>query len=244
EKPELPNICGVLYRAKMTMGLGKAFDEKSGKGSISRDVHTAGTSLWHAKHFSQSACNHASALIDLFGHRGIIAHRVPSNLPPGVIRFVQKEFSPIVEAFIAEHNLDPALAFAPGRRQFVKQVSDQLIAEDNFKKTMDEYVTERRKVWNERKADATKVALAAAQSQLTERSENGSDKFSQPVTCPVCGQTAILICELDGEYMDGEAVTTGAFVVGMKCHYCDSDVSGYEKIDYLKLDELLYSTMT
>jgi len=56
----------------------------------------------------------------------------------------------------------------------------------------------------------------------------------------VCGQRAEIFMELDGEYMDGESVTTGAFASGLTCFYCQLMFEGSEESDYFRLNSQLW----
>ena len=129
--PSIENVAGILYAARMTAGQLAHFKAKDKQKKIKRDVHTGGTSLGHAQHFSQVVCDHSAKLYELFGYRGAIAHQAPEDLDgKAAVRFVSKFFHPIVEAFIAELKLDAESIYVRGNRKVLEELSQEIHEED------------------------------------------------------------------------------------------------------------------
>ena len=96
-------------------------------------------------------------------------------------------------------------------------------------------------LWEKKKGDkAFKEKMQQATDLVVEKEDERSDHFAQEVECPACQNHAILFCELDGEYMDGVAVTTGAYVVGLECRFCGLELRGGDKIDHFRLNRFFY----
>lgn len=242
ENTDIEKMAGVLYRDKMTEGLGKAFDTSKKKWRASFRVHTGSTSLTHAKHFSQVACDYTSTLVTLFEERGAVAHQVPSNMSPDALKLVQKHFSPITEAFIAELNLDPSQIYAEERRKALREMCEQIESKDQFADKQTQLVETHLGIWRSRESKDVEIELATAKTKLVLTRDPGSDRFYCESRCPACEQCAVLLCEVDGEYVDGEAVVTGAFVVQLDCMFCGIKLEGHEQIDYFHLDQQLYAS--
>lgn len=240
EKIDFENIAGVLYRSRMTVGLGNAFDSNDKSQKISRHVHTGMTSLHRAKHFSQTALENFQTIKKLFEMRGIVAHAVYPDLKKNSLEFVQKTFYPLVHAFAKELRLKSHEVFSDGSRVSLGYLSENILKKENSKKEMEKLVERHTAIYNKRKDDEKAYQSARIRTNASLVEKFAPETFVEEQGCPVCGEPSVLICARDFELVDGQAIATGAYVTGLRCFFCDLEINGYEQIEYFDLEKSLY----
>jgi hypothetical protein len=155
--------------------------------------------------------------------------------------FLLKTYYPTVMKFAEELGIDSDECFS-GKADVLEEWTIRIESREGFTKQMERLLDEHRKIFAQREHDQKLMEKArrATEAATIEGETWTGGTFAKEADCPACENPAILFCEVDGEYMDGEAVTTGAYVSGLECRFCDIVLNAYDEVDYFDLHKYLY----
>ena len=245
KNPDFDNVCGFLYTHRLTPAHQKGVAGKNASKKATppdRDVHGPKTTLLRAASFSVTIQKSQATLEQLFAYRGAIAHQSSDDFDAAAaMRYTRKYFSPVVEGLLAELSLDPSDVFDKERRELLGKVSKAIHAEDAFVARMEKLIADHAAKWQKLQEDEAAVRAAERKTDAELATNLSGDRFVTDGVCPACAQAAVLYCEVEGEYMDGEAVTTGASAQSLACHFCGLRLDGYEEVDHFDLSGQLYA---
>lgn len=242
EKPDFEVAVQLLYLDRLVTKRRKGAEAEAKKRKNSDiHVHAFAAAITNAAQFSQTLLDHMGALHQLNEYRGIVAHRTCHDLPSEEVRrFMEKTFCPVVTAFAAEHKLEVAGFFASaGIQNKLCYLSSEIKREEDTEKSITELKSKHKAAWDQKKRNPESAERAAFKTNEELRA-NVAEAGTRWTTCPACGNAAVLYLALDWEPGDGGAEISGVYVDRLHCFYCDLSLRGYEQIDHLELNRLLY----
>lgn len=242
EDTTLKNLCVSMYGDKMTEWARNRLKPKNGEELPENKVHTGNKTIAAAVNFSKLADGKGPTLRELFRLRGILAHR--SHLeyrPTEAQRFLMKYFYSLVVEIASELKLpDLNQFFAPGMLEKLKKQSELLINVDHKLEKRETYAKRHQAIWESRKYDPALIQSIKVETENEGLLSGVFEDQILPIKCPICAQTALLIIEsVDVEGVEN-SLSEADYVIGLKCHYCDANITEPELVEEFELQMLLY----
>lgn len=207
----------------------------------SPDVITLKASIQRASIFSKGVKDNAQFIHTLADFRDIALHRSCEELDiQKVDRLLCRDLYNVIRDISADLSLSPK-DFLGEHSARLENLSETLIAQDNFQASMEALLERHRRIWKERATNATTVSHAekVTTAYLTKRSETAE------CPCPACGNLAVATLEPDYDYdYDPDEGTTygyisGVYVTDIQCLYCSLKLDEYDQLKYVDADALL-----
>jgi hypothetical protein len=89
--------------------------------------------------------------------------------------------------------------------------------------------------WREVSQDTDEVK--ARQKRTDEAPQPEGDRFLERIQCPACENDALVELEYEVEVSDGDIITTGQFVIALRCLFCGLFVNDYDELDFLRVED-------
>jgi DNA-directed RNA polymerase subunit RPC12/RpoP len=223
------NMTKVLYADKMR----KAGAEPGAnqKKEANADSVTFRTAAARARLFSNAAQEQFSILMKLGHVRDIVVHNDLAVLDlKDTTFFIRRNLHPLLVAFSAEELFDAYAMMADAEAKLGKMAVDYIEdLETRVAKRLARHVELYR-----RRRTPVEYAFPAV-------SKPTSDQWDTPMDCPACGQKAFVREEVDFDYVDRQAIPTGAFITHLRCPHCRLFVEDYEELEEMGITrESLY----
>ena len=202
------------------------------------DVLSFRRALTRASVVSKVARTHISLLFTLSNYSDIIAHNYLSSIDTEKAKkLLLRDFFSLMSDYSEELALPLNKLIGDVEKKIQKIAYDnQESIEDKVKLKLAIHL----KQWEEREKDEELVKEMKRRTDFVFKLKGvRSDSYVEKVTCPACDNESLVTIKTDFDYSDGSAVSTGVFVSGLKCYFCQLRIYEYEEIDYLGLDDLL-----
>lgn len=241
EATPIENAITVLYRSRLK-GTHKKNAEVAAAKADGLNSNTLGfkAAMFRAAKFSDEIEERIGLFTKLVQYRNTFAHGLLREVPWGeATNFLGRVYWPTMEVLAGVLDLELGLIVGD-RGNELKELSEQLVAEEKFAEAFEQKLAEHREVWETREEDAV-FFLQAKKSTAADTKENQwSDSRSVIHTCPACDNDAVLVIDVDYDGSPGDWYLSGVFVTSLYCHFCDLELTDQEEVDYLKLNEYLH----
>lgn len=160
-------------------------------------------------------------LFALSNHRDTIVHNCFEDIPKDRLEtLIRKDCYEFCLGFSQENSIELIES-----NQKITEQYNEIIAREQFETKMKEKIEYHKQVFE----------LKKSKNQLNDIKNPSTSETQSYITCPVCGNSALLSVELDYDYDEQGPVLTGVFPDRLKCNYCDLDISDYEELDYFQI---------
>ena len=206
---------------------------------VNRSLIPFQASLLRAAKFSDGVENNIGRFTELANIRGALAHRSWTEIDmERSCEFLLKTFAPTVEMFASEIEFEVDECFeTEEHRNFLKQLSELLLAQENYPEFIKDILAKQLGIWEARKLDAAALQKAAIATEKRLNLIKPEGPFPDTGVCPCCEQPVVLLYRFIDRYFGDEVGTIGAYAVGLICYYCDIKLTGYRAVDYFKLND-------
>jgi hypothetical protein len=236
EKQDFENAIAILYVERMNEEMKSKHEKDTARGKTNSHMLTFSSAMTAAANFSPVVLRNQSTFRHLADLRNKIAHRRLSELSvDDAERFCLMTFFKLVSSICVELHVPPSDCFGESETP-LRVFSDQVNMEDALNEKMFALLAKHKALWETRRTNTEFVAKAKVATEALEKKGGSGKGGSVKYPCPACGNDAIAKYEIDGEYVDGQAIPTGVFVVRLLCQYCDLSIERYDEIDYLGLN--------
>lgn len=228
----------VLYGDKILPGFKK---EQEINFKPSGDLITFRKALSRVKLFSKTANKYNALLHKVSYFRDIIAHCELSKLDVEKLKeILNKDFISIIKSFSDELNI-PELVDIIEKAKYpaLLEISYNLLKIEELEQKIKSKLKHHLQIWESRKTNS--VELQNAKDKTESIVDKHTKHYSyESFECPACKNNAIITLEYEPEIDENDDVVGHLFLTELRCYYCDLDISDYEELDFLELEQSFY----
>lgn len=217
----------LLYKRRLLPGkVDKSEIEPDPEG----DVLAFRTSLLRVRAISETTWNYSGTLFGLANVRDVIAHKPLSELDIDKARvLLQRDFYPLMRSYSSELNI-PLSRFISSLEIRLSTISAK--QQESLQSRVSMRLESHRMRWDVLNKMPGFVEKMKARTEILLQ-----QNAYESTTCPSCGNEALLTVKAGHDTVQGEEIPFGRLVTELKCLFCKLNISDYDEIDYLKLNE-------
>lgn len=229
KNPDFKHMVAVLHSERVQKGS----EEVARKPE--QDVISFRQAVARACAVSPSVLRHKSFYYRLSSQRDIVAHCPLSQLNETTCHnILRRDSYSILTDLANELSLSPRTLFGSKSTGLGTLCAKN---QDDVEKRVATRLDVHRRKWEEiEQTPGQREKRAKRTRARIETLGNHPDYVAREIGCPACGESAIVVVELEYDIVDREPVIAGAFVTELRCLYCKLVVSEYDEIDYLNLN--------
>lgn len=193
-------------------------------------------SIVRAATVSESADRHRGVMFRLAEYRDAICHRSLDELEDStMVEILWRDFGTLTKSFSDE--LEIPLETLVGKT--VREKREETDRADAVQRLVMELAVHKRHYGTVSKSDPEYDAAAAKKTSVLLGTGRPGDWFYVDISCPACGNEALLRGEVEYDLVDRESIPIGVYASALHCEYCDLRLDDPFDIDHLELHHYL-----